>query len=328
MTVIRNRARSTDTDTIKMAELKSLRDTYGETIVELGKSNQNIIVLDADLSFSTRTHHFKEALPDRFFNLGVAEADMMGTAAGLASCGKTVFASTFAVFATGRAWDQVRLGIVYSKLNVKIVASHSGIEVGEDGYSHQAIEDIALMRVLPAMRVIVPCCANQTRAVIRFVAREQGPFYVRLIKHSLPMLYPEDMEFKLGQATTLKQGKDITIGAIGSMVPRTLEAHEILKTKGINARVIDFASVKPIDEEAIKQACDETRGFITCEDHTIAGGLGDAVSQVILAHHPIPHLRIGIQGTFGESGASQDLYEKHGLTANHIVEKAEKLLEY
>jgi len=309
-----------------LGEVSSIRDAYSETIVELGKSNPNIIVLDADLSFSTRTHRFKEAFPERFFNLGIAEADMMGTAAGLASCGKTVFASTFAVFASGRAWDQIRLGISYSKLNVKIVVSHSGIEVGEDGYSHQAIEDIALMRVLPAMRVIVPCCANQTKAVIRFVAREEGPFYVRLIKHSLPIIYPENLEFKLGQAITLKEGKDIAIGAIGSMVSRAMKAQEILKAKGISARVIDFASVKPIDVSAIKQACDETRGFITCEDHTTVGGLGDAVAQVILSHHPIPHSRIGIQGTFGESGASRDLYEKYGLTANHISAKAEKLL--
>ncbi len=308
-------------------ELKSLRDAYGDTLIELGKSNPNIIVMDADLSFSTRTCRFKEAIPDRFFDLGIAEADMMSTAAGLASCDKIVFASTFAVFATGRAWDQVRLGIAYSKLNVKIVASHSGVAVGEDGYSHQAIEDIALMRVLPTMRVIVPCCANQTKAVIRFVAEKEGPFYVRLIKSALPILYPKDTEFKLGEAITLREGNDITIGAIGNMVPIALEAYEILKAKNINARVIDFASVKPIDEETIKQACDETRGFITCEDHTIAGGLGDAVAQIILAHHPIPHLRIGIQGILGESGSAQELYEKHGLTANNIVEKVEKLLK-
>lgn len=311
-----------------MVEPGSLRDAYAETIIELGRSNPNIIVLDADLSFSTRTHRFKEVFPDRFFDIGIAEADMMGMAAGLASCGKIVFASTFAVFATGRAWDQVRLAVAYSKLNVKIVVSHSGIEVGEDGYSHQGIEDIALMRVIPEMRVIVPCCANQTKAVMRVVAKEEGPFYVRLIKHVLPIIYPEDVKFKPGFSVTLKDGEDITIGAIGSMVPIAIEAHELLKSEGISARVIDFASIKPIDVEAIKKVCNETRGIITCEDHTIIGGFGDAVAEVTLGYHPIPHVRIGIQDVFSESGTSKALYKKYGLTPSNIVHKAKQILKF
>ena len=310
-----------------MNEISSLRDTYGETLVELGKLNPNIIVLDADLSFSTRTRLFKEAFPARFFDLGISEADMMGMAAGLASCGKIVFASTFAVFATGRAWDQIRLAIVYSKLNVKIVASHGGIGIGEDGYSHQAIEDIALMRVLPWIKVIVPCCANQTRSVIKTIANEEGPFYVRLTKQDLPVIYPNECDFKIGQSVTLKEGKDITIGAIGSMVFEALQAHKILKSNGIGARVIDFASVKPIDEESIKRACDETAGIITCEDHTVIGGLGDAVANVILSYRPVPCSRVGIQNTVGESGSTRDLYEKYGLTSHHIAQKAMELIK-
>ncbi|MCK4352950.1 transketolase family protein [candidate division WOR-3 bacterium] len=308
-----------------MPELTSLRDSYGNTLIELGKVNPNIIVLDADLSFSTRTHFFKEIFPDRFFDFGISEADMIGTAAGLASCGKIVFASTFAIFATGRAWDQVRLGICYQKLNVKIVATHGGISTGADGYSHQAIEDITLMRVLPNMRVVVPCDAVQTKEVIQTIVKEEGPFYVRLVKPKLPVIYKK-CNFKLGKATTLEEGKDITIGAIGPMVANALEACKILKSKGIQARIIDFASVKPIDKEAIRKACAETRGIITCEDHMVTGGLGDAVAEVILTEHPVPHLRIGIQNIVSESGSYQDLYEKYGLTAHHIAQKAMGLL--
>ncbi|MDI6839312.1 MAG: transketolase family protein [bacterium] len=310
-----------------MDDLISLREAYGETLIELGKVNPNIIVLDADLSFSTKTHLFKDAFPDRFFDLGISEADMMGTAAGLASCGKTVFVSTFAVFATGRAWDQIRLGIAYQKLPVKIVASHGGIGIGEDGYSHQAVEDIALMRVLPSMRVIVPCDVVQTRAVIRLVANEEGPFYVRLVKQRLPIIYKYGCNFELGKSITLRAGNDITIGAIGSLVYEALQSYEILKSNKIEARVIDFASVKPIDKEAIKRACDETQGIITCEDHTVIGGLGDAVAEVILSYRPIPHRRVGIQDIYGESGSTKDLYEKYGLSSHHIVEKAMELLK-
>ena len=308
-----------------MESLISMRDAYGNALVELGKTHSNIVVLDADLAYSTKTHLFKETFPERFFDLGLSEADMMSTAAGLASCGKTVFASTFAVFATGRAWDQVRLSIVYSRLSVKIVATHGGIATGADGYSHQAIEDIGLMRLLPGMRVIVPCDATQTSAVIKSIAGIDGPFYVRLVKSNLPQIY-DKFEFKLGSSVTLREGKDITIGAIGPMVFEALESHELLKAKGISARVIDFASVKPIDVNAIQKACDETKGIITCEDHSVVGGFGDAVAQIILAYHPIPHLRIGVQDTFSKSGSQEELYKKYGLTAQHIVEKAKQIL--
>lgn len=299
----------------------SLREAYGETLIELGKENPNIIVMDADLAFSTKTHMFKDVFPDRFFDLGLSEADMMGTAAGLASCGKIVFVSTFAVFATGRPWDQIRLSIAYQKLNVKIVASHGGVATGEDGYSHHAIEDIGLMRLLPQMKVIVPCDANQTRAVVKEAVKIPGPVYIRLVKPPLPIIYENNNKFELGKATILKEGDDITIGAIGPMVYEAIEAHNILKKEKIYARVIDFASVKPIDEDIIKNACDETKAIITCEDHSVIGGLGDAVASVILAYKPIPHIRIGIQDVFTESGSKEDLYKKYGLSAKHIVEK-------
>ncbi|MBI4723348.1 MAG: transketolase family protein [Candidatus Stahlbacteria bacterium] len=307
-------------------KLLSLRDVYGETLVELGRSNPNIVVLDADLAFSTKTHLFKEFFPDRFFDLGLAEADMMSTAAGLASCGKIVFASTFAIFATGRAYEQIRLSINYSQLSVKIVATHAGLATGADGYSHQALEDIALMRVLPNMQVIAPCDTEQVSSIIKTIAQIDGPFYVRLPKISLPKIY-EHFEFQPGCSVVLREGNDITIGAIGPMVAEALEAHNILKSKGISARIIDFVSVKPIDETAIKKACIETKAFITCEDHSVIGGLGDAVAKVILEYKPIPHFRVGVQDTFSESGDHTDLYNKYGLMANHIANYAIKLLD-
>ena len=311
---------------LKCMELLSLRDAYGHALVELGKSNPNVVVLDADLAFSTKTHLFKEAFPDRFFDLGIAEADMMSTAAGLASCGKIVFASTFAIFATGRAWEQIRLSINYSGLPVKIVATHGGLATGADGYSHQALEDIALMRVLPNMRVIVPCDALQVQSIIKTIAFLEGSFYVRLPKISLPKIY-DHFEFQPGCSIVLRDGSDITIGAIGTMVAEALEAHNILTSKGISARIIDFVSVKPIDKTAIRKACIETKAFITCEDHSVIGGLGDAVAKVILESMPIPHFRVGVQDTFSESGDHTELYNKYGLTANHIANYAIKLLD-
>lgn len=310
-----------------MEELGSLRVAYGETLVELGGKNPNIVVLDADLSASTHTYMFKQKFPDRFFNLGIAEADMISTAAGLASSGKTVFASTFAVFATGRTWDQIRLSISYQKVSVKIVATHGGLGVGPDGYSHQAMEDVGLMRLLPEMKVIVPCDAAQTKSVIRKIAETKGPFYVRLVKQLVPNVYDKDYEFKIGGSTTLIEGKDVAIGAAGSMVQEALGVQKLLEADGISSRVIDFASIKPIDKDAIKKACDETKVIITCEDHTIIGGLGDAVAEVILSYKPIPHFRIGMQDRFGESGSGPELYEKYGFTSKHIAQKAKEVLE-
>jgi len=309
-----------------MSEFISVRDTYGETLIELGRNDPRIVVLDADLAKSTKTILFKEAFPERFFDMGIAEADMMGTAAGLASCGKIVFVSTFAIFASGRAWEQVRTSVTYPRLNVKIVVSHGGISVGPDGYTHQANEDISLMRAIPAMRVVVPCDAKSTAAAVRVAVKEDGPFYIRLTRPKLPTIYEGECPFELGKAIRLRDGSDVTIIAIGPMVIRAIQAATILENDDISVRVVDMHTVKPVDEEEVKHACHETKGIITCEDHTVIGGLGDAVSEVVLREKPIPLRRVGIQDRFGESGGIDELYEKYGLTTENIVSEARKLL--
>jgi len=305
----------------------SLRTAYGKTLAKLGEENKNIVVLDADLSVSTKTCLFRDRFPDRFFDMGISEADMMGTAAGLASCGKTVFVSTFALFASGRAWEQVRSAICYPGLNVKIVATHGGLSVGEDGNSHQALEDIALMRVIPKIRVIVPCDAKETEEVIYKIAKENGPFYVRLTRPELPIIYKNSCPFNLGKAIQLKEGNDITIMATGIMVKPALEAANILERRGIEARVLDMACIKPIDDSAINLAAKETRGIVTCEDHSIIGGLGDAVGSVIVKKSSVPLRKVGIEDRFGESGTSDELLKKYGLTKERIVEKAMEIMK-
>lgn len=307
-------------------QVASLRKAYGETLVELGKKNEKIVVLDADLAKSTHTYMFGEVFPDRFFDMGISEQDMMAAAAGLAASGKIVFASTFAVFATGRAWDQIRIQIAYSQNNVKIVATHGGISVGEDGYTHQAIEDIALMRVLPGMRVIVPADANATRAVIKKVADVPGPFYVRLTRPPLPIIYEEVPNVEIGKGIILKEGKDVTLIAIGAMVYQALEAAKMLETMGITAKVIDMVSVKPLDEEVLLEAAHTTRTIVTCEDHSVIGGLGSAVAEVLGEKMPTRMYRVGIRDTFGVSGSPDELYEKFQLKAKHIVEKVTQML--
>lgn len=326
-----------------MSMLISLRDRYGDTLVELGKVNPNIIVMDADLSYSTRTIKFKNAFPDRFFDMGISEQDMMGTAAGLAASGKIVFASTFAIFATGRPWEQIRTTIASQNLNVKIVATHGGISVGEDGHTHQALEDIGLMRIIPKMKVIVPCDDDQTEIIIRKAAQTPGPFYIRLTKPKLPKIYKKGQPqgiaptlFDIGKAVLLKDGKsakggsasgrDIALLAIGQMVGEALQASEILKDKGISALVYDMYSVKPIDEKTILEISKKVKAIITCEDHTVIGGLGDAVTEVIISKSLIPVHKIGIQDIFGKSGSSKELYKTYGLDAESIAEKAEQWL--
>jgi transketolase len=305
-----------------MAKLASLREVYGNTLVKLGKTNKNIIVLDADLAFSTKTYLFKLHFPERFFDMGIAEADMMATAAGLASCGKIVFASTFAVFATGRAWDQIRLAIAYSNLSVKIVASHGGVATGMDGYSHQAIEDIALMRVIPNMRVIVPSDGTQVEEIIEKITYIEGPFYVRLIKPPLPILY-EKYKFEIGKGIVIEEGREVVLGAIGSMVHEAIKGGKILKEKyGIKSTIIDFVSVKPIDEELILKTIQSSLCFVTCEDHSIIGGLGDAVGEVILKTPKlIPLLKIGIPDGITKSGTPEELYKNYRLTGEEIAER-------
>ncbi|MCX7903924.1 MAG: transketolase family protein, partial [Caloramator sp.] len=263
------------------------REAYGKALVELGKENKNVVVLDADLSKSTKTADFAKVFPERFFNIGIAEADLMGTAAGLATCGKIPFASTFAVFATGRAFEQIRNSICYPNLNVKIAATHAGITVGEDGASHQSIEDISLMRTIPNMTVIVPCDDVETMAAIKAAAEYVGPVYIRLGRSSVPTINDENTyKFEIGKAVKLKEGKDVTIFATGIMVSEALKAYEMLKEKGYEAEVINIHTIKPIDAKAIVDSVTKTGCAVTCEEHNIIGGLGSAVCEVLAENKP------------------------------------------
>ena|SRR3989344_7631274 len=309
-----------------MTKLIATRDAYGETLAALGESNKDIVVLDADLSGSTKTNVFAKKFPERFFNMGVSEADMMGTAAGLAACGKIPFASTFAIFASGRAWEQVRQSIAYPKLNVKIVASHSGITVGEDGGSHQAIEDIALMRVIPNMTVIVPCDGIETRSVIREIVKYKGPVYVRVARGKFPVILPEDYKFSIGKGVVVKDGKDATIIAAGLMVSHALEAAAILEKEGLNIRVINMSTIKPIDRELIINAAKETRAIVTCEEHSIIGGLGEAVAGVLAEECPVPMKRVGMQDVFGQSGTAEELLAHYALMPPDIAKAVREVI--
>ncbi|SCY48774.1 transketolase family protein [Alkaliphilus peptidifermentans] len=301
--------------TIKIAT----RDAYGDALIELGKENPNVVVLDADLSKSTKTHGFSKEFPDRFFNVGIAEQNLIGMAAGLATAGKIPFASTFAMFATGRAFEIIRNSVAYPKLNVKICATHSGLTVGEDGASHQSLEDIACMRAIPNMTVIVPADGIEAKKAIFAVAEKNGPVYVRLGRPNVPVINDEDYQFEIGKGVTLKDGNDITIIATGIMVSKALEASEALAQEGINARVINIHTIKPIDEELIIKAAKETGKIVTVEEHNIIGGLGSAVAEVISENCPVPLKRIGTADTFGESGKPDELLEKYGLTAEAIA---------
>ncbi|MDI6735557.1 MAG: transketolase family protein [bacterium] len=309
-----------------MAELMVTRDAYGKTLVKLGQENQEIIVLDADCSSSTRTSVFREAFPDRFINFGVAEANMIGFAAGLATCGKIVFASTFAVFGSSRVFDQVRTSIAWPKLNVKIVVTHAGISVGEDGASHQAIEDIALMRSLANMTVIVPADGIETEKAIIACTKVPGPFYIRLGRAKFPIVFSNDYEFKIGQGIILRDGKDATIIAIGLMVFEALQAADELKKEGITVRVINMSTIKPIDKELIIQAAQDTRAIVTCEEHSIIGGLGSAVAEVLVENCPVPMKRIGVPDRFGFSATPDELLERFGMKSTHIVKAVKEIL--
>lgn len=311
-----------------MTKKIATRETYGEVLVELGRKEENIVVLDADLSKSTKTHGFSKEFPNRFFNMGIAEQNLMGTAAGLAASGKIPFASTFAVFAAGRAFEIIRNSICYPKLNVKVCATHAGITVGEDGASHQAIEDLALMRSLPNMTVINPADAVSTEALLNEAAKYNGPVYVRLGRAKVSILYNEnDTKFTIGKGIEVKDGRDITIIATGIMVEVALKASEELLKEGISARVIDIHTIKPIDKDIIIKAAKETQGIITAEEHNIIGGLGSAVAEVLVENHPAPLKRVGINDTFGESGKPDELMQKYGLTSENIISKAKEILK-
>jgi len=309
-----------------MSEKIATREAYGKALVELGRENSDVVVLDADLAKSTKTINFGKEFPDRFFDMGIAEQNMMGTAAGLAAAGKIPFASSFAVFATGRVYDQVRNSICYPGLNVKIGASHAGITVGEDGASHQAVEDIALMRVLPNMTVFVPADGPSTAAAVRAAVEINGPVYIRLGRSKVPVLYGDDLEFNPGKAVRLRSGKDATVIACGIMVSAALEAASHLEKEGISVGVMDMHTVKPLDVAAVIQAAKETGAVVTAEEHSIIGGLGGAVAEVLGESIPVPLMRVGIPDVFGESGKPGELLEKYGLSAAHIVTAVKDVL--
>lgn len=299
---------------------RATRDAYGTAIAKLVAENKNIIVLDADLSKSTKSAEAKKVAPEQHYNMGIAEANMMGVAAGLATCGNIVFASTFAMFATGRAYDQVRNSICYPKLNVKICATHSGLTVGEDGASHQTVEDLAIMRVIPNMNVFCPCDAVETEKVIRAVAEIDGPCYVRLGRPGVEDIYTEDYAFEVGKGVTLREGKDVALIATGFETGQALEAAKLLEQEGIDARVINIHTIKPIDRDILIQAAKETNLIVTCEEHSVLGGLGSAVAEVLSEEYPAKVIKVGVKDTFGESGKPMELIEKYGLSAKHIAE--------
>jgi len=302
------------------------REAYGEILKELGKKHQDIVVLDADLSKSTKTAVFAKAFPERFFNVGIAEQNLMGVGAGLAAAGKIPFVSTFAMFAAGRAFEQVRNSICYPKLNVKIAATHAGLTVGEDGASHQAIEDISLMRSIPNMTVIVPADAEETRKAITFAAEYHGPVYIRLGRMSVPDLFTADYKFEHGKAVQLVDGRDATIMATGIMTAPAKVAAEMLGKEGISVRVLNFHTIKPIDKDAICKAAEDTGAIITCEEHSIIGGLGSAVAEVLVENNPVPMERVGVMDTFGESGTPEALLVKYHLTAEDIILAVRKVI--
>lgn len=303
------------------------RDAYGVALYELGVQNPKVVALDADLSGSTKTAKFAQAFPERFFNMGIAEQDMMCTAGGLALTGFIPFASTFAVFATGRAWDQIRQTICYSNLNVKIVATHSGITVGEDGASHQALEDVALMRVLPNMTVIVPADGFETQQVIEAVAKFEGPVYVRLGRAKAKAVMPEGYNFKVGKAHIFSIGSDATIVANGIMVAEALKAKEMLRSDGIDVGVVNMSTVKPLDTDALLQCAKTSKLIITAEEHSIIGGLGGAVAEFVSENSPVRVLKIGTKDTFGFSGPSGELLKLFGLTALDIANAIKQALK-
>ncbi|MBU0709566.1 MAG: transketolase family protein [Candidatus Omnitrophica bacterium] len=308
-----------------MAEMLYQRDVYGKALVELGKKNKDIVVFDADLSGSTRTSFFAKEFPERFFNFGVAEQNMMAAATGLASCGKTVFVSTFAIFAAGRAWDQVRNSVAYSGYNVKIVATHAGISVGPDGASHQALEDIALMQAIPKMNIIVPCDGPQTREAVIACIDIKGAFYIRLGRPKVPTVENKG-KFEFGKAQVITKGDDVTIIACGIMVNEALAAAENLAKNGIKVRVINVHTIRPLDNDTILKAACETRGIVICEEHTVIGGLASSVQEVVAENNPVKVLCLGIKNRFGQSGSPSELLKEYNLTSFDIEEAVKKVI--
>jgi len=303
------------------------REAYGAALAELGEKYKNVVVLDADLSKSTKTNDFKKKYPERFFNMGISEQDLLGTAAGFATCGKIPFASTFAMFATGRAFEQIRNSIAYPKLNVKIAATHAGITLGEDGASHQAIEDVAIMRAVPNMTIINPADALSTRKAIEAAILHNGPMYIRLGRLGVPEVYKNDIDFEIGKGIILEEGRDVTIIAAGFMVHIALEASAMLNGEGISAEVIDMHTIKPIDKELIINSAKKTGAIVTAEEHNIIGGLGGAVAEVLCEEYPVPMVRVGIKDVFGQSGKPMELVDLYGISPKDVAEAAKQAIE-
>ncbi|AJE04784.1 transketolase [Geobacter pickeringii] len=302
------------------------RDAYGQTLAELGEENAAVVVLDADLSGSTKTSVFAKKFPERFFNMGIAEANMVGTAAGLAAAGKIPFLSTFAIFAAGRGWEQIRQSLAYPKANVKVVATHGGITVGEDGGSHQSVEDIAIMRAIPNMTVIVPADGPETAKAIRAAAAYKGPVYVRLGRNKVPTVTVEDAPFEIGKGTQLADGNDLTFVTTGLMTAQALAAAKLLATEGISARVVHLATIKPLDGEILLKAARETGAIVTAEEHSVVGGLGGAVAEYLSENCPVPLRRIGINDRFGLSGKAEELIKYFGLMPADLAEAGREIV--
>ena len=309
-----------------MAEKIATRAAYGEFLQEEAKRNPDLVVLDADLAGSTKTGMFKKVAPDRFFDIGIAEQNMMGIAAGIALSGKTVCASSFAMFASGRAFEIIRNSIGYTQANVKVCATHAGITVGPDGASHQTFEDLALMRTIPGMTVVNPCDAVSAKALLRQVVDMTGPAYVRLGRAAVPVFYEDTSAIKLGKGNMLRDGSDVTIISTGIMTPAAMEAAGHLASEGIDARVVDMHTLKPIDVDIIRKAAEDTGCIVTAEEHSVIGGLGSAVAEVVCQECPVPMAMVGQQDTFGESGSPDELLEKYGMTAAAIEEKVKYLV--
>jgi len=310
-----------------MVDMLSTRDAFGQALLELGEENPDVIVFTADIATSTRTGLFRQKYPDRFFDLGIAEQNMISVAAGAASCGKIPFVATLAVFACERVCNQITISVAYPKMNVKIVGTHGGISVGKDGATHQSISDIAIMRSIPNIVVIAPCDGVETMKCVKAVAGYVGPAYIRLGRAPFPVIFDESYDFQIGEAVILRDGSDVTIVANGLLVHEALKAYEKLREMGIKARVINLHTIKPIDETAIEKAARETGAIVTAEEHTIMGGVGGAVAEVVVETYPAPMARVGLRDTFGESGEPADLLRKYGLLDVNIIEAVQKAVE-
>ena len=314
-------------DAYNLSQCEHTRDAYGKTLVELGEENENIVVLDGDLSNSTKTRIFADRFPDRFINVGIAEQNMMDVAAGLALCGKVPFVSTYAMFGCGRGWEQIRNGIAMDNLNVNIVLTHAGLSLGRDGSSHQMFEDFALMRVIPNMRIIVPADVVETCAAIKFVAKEDGPSYIRLSRRSSPVIFDEkDYVYDPDDYPVLVEGTDVTIFTMGGMILNTLKACVELKKVGISTKVVNVHTIKPLAKQAILKCAKETGVVVSVEDHNTMGGLGSAIAEVLIENYPVPMKMIGIRDMFGQSGTVEELHAKYGLSPEHIVKGVNELL--